>query len=104
MAHAVRHSLDGALHLICMDWRHLAEILAAGHASYGTGPVNLVVWAKENAGQGSLYRSRHELVFLFKTGTAGHVNNIQLGKHGRYRSNVWTYPGVNSFGKDVTRR
>jgi DNA modification methylase len=61
--------------------------------------MNLIVWAKENAGQGSLYRSRHELIFLWKVGKASHVNNIRLGKHGRYRSNVWTYPGVNGFGK-----
>lgn len=99
MSHAVAHSHPGALHLVCMDWRHLEELLAAGRVAYGDGFLNLIVWAKENAGQGSLYRSRHELIGLWKVGTAPHANNIQLGKHGRYRSNVWTYPGVNSFGK-----
>jgi DNA modification methylase len=83
-----------------MDWRHTPHIIAAGQTAYGKSPLNLIVWAKENAGQGSLYRSRHELIYLWKVGQAPHVNNIRLGKHGRHRSNVWTYPGVNSFGKD----
>ncbi|MFN4142424.1 site-specific DNA-methyltransferase [Aestuariivirga sp.] len=103
MSHAVANSEPGALHLVCMDWRHLEEILSAGRAAYGRGPLNLIVWAKENAGQGSLYRSRHELIVLWKVGEAPHTNNILLGKHGRYRSNIWTYPGVNSFGKGRDR-
>ena len=80
-----------------MDWRHLAEILEAGKQSE-LSLQNLCVWAKDNGGMGSLYRSRHELVLVFKNGTAKHINNIELGKYGRYRTNVWEYPGVNSFG------
>jgi DNA modification methylase len=89
---------DGALLYICMDWRHLSELLAAGRAA-GLAYKNLCVWAKDNAGMGSLYRSQHELVGLFKKGSAPHRNNVELGKHGRHRSNVWRYPGVNSFGR-----
>ena len=76
------HSVDGAIHFICMDWRHLGEVLAAGRAAY-TDLKNLCVWAKTNGGMGSLYRSQHELVFVFKAGTAPHINNVELGKHGR---------------------
>jgi DNA modification methylase len=93
-----RHSAEGALHFICMDWRHMAELLAAGREVY-TELKNLCVWAKDNAGMGSLYRSRHELVFVFKHGRGSHRNNIQLGQYGRNRSNVWNYPGVNSFSR-----
>jgi DNA modification methylase len=82
-----------------MDWRHLQEMLAAGSAAY-TDLKNLCVWVKNNGGMGSLYRSQHELVFVFKSGTAPHINNVELGKHGRYRTNVWSYAGVNSFGGD----
>ncbi len=91
------HSQDGSLHFQCMDWRHMPEILAAGAAAYSE-LKNLCVWAKTNGGMGSLYRSRHELVFVFKSGTGSHVNNVELGRHGRYRTNVWEYPGVNAFG------
>lgn len=90
-------SQDGAIVYSCMDWRHLAEILEAGKQSE-LSLQNLCVWAKDNGGMGSLYRSRHELVLVFKNGTAKHINNIELGKYGRYRTNVWEYPGVNSFG------
>jgi DNA modification methylase len=79
-----------------MDWRHLGELLAAGRQTYGE-MMNLVVWAKSNAGQGSFYRSQHELIGVFRVGDAPHLNNIELGRHGRSRSNVWNYPGVNSF-------
>lgn len=61
---------------------------------------NLCVWNKDNGGMGSPYRSKHELVFVFKNGNRSHQNNIELGSHGRYRTNVWDYPGVNSFGGD----
>jgi DNA modification methylase len=81
-----------------MDWRHLPEILAAGPTAYAE-LKNLCVWVKDNAGMGSLYRSQHELVLVFKNGKAPHVNNVQLGSFGRYRSNVWKYAGVNSFGR-----
>ncbi len=90
------HSSDGSIHFICMDWRHMAEMLAAGTPVYGP-PKNLIVWAKDNGGMGTFYRSRHELIFAFKNGTAPHVNTFELGQHGRYRTNVWQYKGANSF-------
>ncbi|RJF88613.1 DNA methylase N-4 [Oleomonas cavernae] len=93
------HSADGAIHFVCMDWRHLFELLKAGRRVYGA-LQNLCVWNKTNGGMGSLYRSKHELVGVFKVGRAAHVNNVALGAHGRYRTNVWDYPGVNAFGKD----
>lgn len=98
-ANLAEHSADGALHFICMDWRHMREVLSAGHAAYSE-MKNLCVWAKTNGGMGTLYRSQHELVFVFKAGTGRHINNVELGKHGRHRTNVWTYPGISSFGKD----
>jgi DNA modification methylase len=79
-----------------MDWRHMGELLAAGRSVYGA-PKNLCVWSKTNAGMGTFYRSQHELVFVFKVGTGKHINNFGLGERGRYRSNVWVYPGVNTF-------
>ena len=94
-----RHSADGAIHYIFIDWRHIGEVVAAGKASF-TELKNVCVWAKTNGGMGSLYRSQHELVIVFKSGTAAHINNVELGKHGRYRTNVWNYPGINSFGKN----
>gem|GEM_PF-299348 len=90
-------SVDGAIHFTCMDWRHMAELQAAGNKVYST-LKNLMVWAKTNGGMGSFYRSRHELVYVWKVGTAPHTNTFGLGEHGRYRTNVWDYPGVNSFG------
>jgi hypothetical protein len=93
--HLVGRSDDGAIHFVCMDWRHMAEILAAGQAHYAE-LKNLVVWVKDNGGMGTFYRSRHELVFAFKHGTAPHINAFELGQHGRYRTNVWEYRGVNS--------
>jgi DNA modification methylase len=90
------HSLEGSIHQICMDWRHMAEMLGAGHAVY-CELKNLCVWNKSNAGMGSFYRSKHELVFVWKSGTAAHINNFELGQHGRHRSNVWDYAGVNSM-------
>jgi DNA methylase/ParB-like nuclease domain len=92
------HSVDGSIHTIFMDWRHLNEILAAGNASY-TEFLNLCVWAKHQAGMGSLYRSQHELALIFKNGKAPHQNNIQLGRFGRYRTNIWQYPGIQSMRK-----
>ena len=91
----IAHSRDGAIHFVCMDWRHMGEMLEAG-AVYDE-MKNLIVWAKDNAGMGSFYRSRHELIFAFKTGTAAHVNSFELGQHGRHRSNVWSYRGVNTL-------
>ena len=92
-------SRDGSIHYVCMDWRHMHEILAAGESRY-SALKNLCVWAKDNGGMGSLYRSQHELVFVFKNGEAPHINNVELGRHGRNRTNVWRYAGVNSFRKD----
>ncbi len=89
-------SAAGSLHYICMDWRHIEELLTAGAEAYGE-LKNLCVWAKDNAGMGSLYRSQHELVFVFKQRGGAHRNNVQLGQFGRNRSNVWHYPGANSF-------
>ena len=93
------HSADGAIHFVFMDRRHISEVIAAGREAY-TELKNLCIWAKTNGGMGSLYRSQHELVFVFKSGTEPHINNVELGKHGRYRTNIWSYPGINSFGKD----
>jgi DNA modification methylase len=90
------HSLDGAIHLICMDWRHQTEILLAGDTVYSE-LKNLIVWVKDNGGMGTFYRSRHELIFAFKHGSAPHVNSFELGQHGRYRTNVWNYRGVNTM-------
>ncbi len=92
------HSFDGSLHFICMDWRHMGELLGAAKQAY-TELKNLCVWTKDNAGMGSLYRSQHELVFVFKHGRDPHQNHIQLGRYGRNRSNMWSYPGVNSFSR-----
>ena len=97
LGHHAAHSIDGALHFVCMDWRHMGELLAAGRSLYREYK-NCCVWVKTNAGMGSLYRSQHELVFVFKVGTAPHVNNVALGRHGRTRTNVWRYAGVTSFG------
>ncbi|MFT7573463.1 MAG: DNA modification methylase [Paracoccaceae bacterium] len=94
-----RHSTDGAIQFICMDWRHMGEVITAGGNAYSE-LKNLCVWAKTNGGMGSLYRSQHELVFVFKVGTAPHINNVELGKHGRYRTNLWSYAGINSFSKN----
>ena len=96
LGNAEAHSRAGAVHYVCMDWRHLGELLAAGRQTYSE-MLNLVVWAKSNAGQGSFYRSQHELIGVFRVADAPYLNNVELGRHGRYRSNVWNYPGVNSF-------
>jgi DNA modification methylase len=92
------NSAEGSIHFICMDWRHTGELLAAGNSVYSE-LKNICVWVKDNAGMGSLYRSQHELVFVFKHGTGRHRNNVQLGQYGRHRSNVWRYAGINSFGR-----
>ena len=99
LGHLAASSADGSIHFVCMDWRHFYELLTAGRAAY-SALKNLCVWNKTNGGMGSLYRSKHELVAVFKAGTAPHVNNVELGIHGRYRTNVWDYPGINTFGAD----
>ncbi len=96
IANAIQFSIDGSLHYIYMDWRHMFELLGAGRAHY-SDLKNICVWNKDNGGMGSLYRSKHELVAVFKHGTEKHINNIELGKYGRYRTNVWDYAGVNGF-------
>ena len=89
----------GAIIYACMDWRHMAEMLAAGDAA-NFELLNLCVWVKTNGGMGSLYRSRHELVFVFRNGGEAHCNNVQLGRFGRNRTNVWNYPGANIFKRN----
>jgi DNA modification methylase len=91
-------SKAGSVHFICMDWRHAGELLLAGKQMYDAF-LNLCVWAKDNGGMGSLYRSQHELVFVFRNGTESHRNNVQLGRFGRNRTNVWRYPGVNTLSR-----
>ena len=88
---------DGAIAYVCMDWRHMGELLAAGEQCF-TELKNLVVWNKTNGGMGAFYRSKHELVFVFKQGTAAHTNSFGLGETGRYRTNVWDYAGISSIG------
>ncbi|MGB7680487.1 MAG: DNA methyltransferase [Candidatus Acidiferrales bacterium] len=100
LAQLARNSVDGALQFICMDWRHSGELILAARSVYSEFK-NLCVWVKDNAGQGSLYRSQHELVFVFKNGRSPHRNNIQLGQYGRYRSNVWQYRRVNSLSRST---
>ena len=96
LGHAANYSVDGAVHFVCMDWRHMREMLTAGDRTYNQ-LLNLCVWNKSNAGMGSLYRSKHELVFLFKVGKAAHINNVALGRYGRNRTNVWDYLSQNSL-------
>ena len=95
----VNNTSDGSIHFHFMDWRHIHEITVAGRTHYSE-LKNLCVWNKSNAGMGSLYRSKHELIFVYKSGQAPHINNIKLGKHGRYRTNVLDYPGANAFGPE----
>jgi DNA modification methylase len=92
----VAFSVDGSIHFVCMDWRHMANILDAGRTTF-TELKNLIVWGKDNGGLGTFYRSRHELIFAFKRGTASHLNTFELGQHGRNRTNLWEYKGVNTF-------
>jgi DNA modification methylase len=99
IAALISHLADGAILYVCMDWRHMAELLEAARRN-GLELKNLCVWCKTNAGNGTFYRSQHELVFVFKHGSGAHQNHFELGQHGRIRSNVWTYAGVNTFGKE----
>lgn len=96
LGHCAHYSINGSIHFVCMDWRHMAELQAAGSRIYSS-LKNVCVWVKTNAGQGSFYRSQHELIFVFKSGDETHLNNFELGQHGRTRTNVWSYAGVNSF-------
>jgi DNA modification methylase len=96
-----RHSMDGSLHFHCIDWRHLRDIQEAAEETYKE-LLNIAVWVKPNGGMGSLYRSRHELVLVYKKGRGRYRNNIELGRHGRNRTNVWEYAGGNSFSGRTT--
>ncbi len=89
-------SRDGAVHFICMDWRHLDDVSAVGHAVCGD-LLNICVWNKPNVGMGSLYRSKHEMVFVYRVGTAPYRNMVELGNRGRNRTNVWDYASMNSL-------
>ncbi|HVR90385.1 MAG TPA: DNA methyltransferase [Novosphingobium sp.] len=89
-------SKNGAVHFVCMDWRHLDDVSAVGSSVYNA-LLNICVWNKSNAGMGSLYRSKHEMVFVYRVGDAPHTNTVELGKHGRNRTNVWDYASVNSM-------
>lgn len=93
---------DGGVFGTFIDWRGLATVQAAA-AALGLTPLNLVVWSKTNAGMGSLYRSQHELLPLFRKGSGAIVNNVALGRKGRWRSNVWVYPGASSLGSDARK-
>jgi DNA modification methylase len=99
---AIAHLCDGGVFGTFIDWRGLPTVHSAA-VQLGLAPLNLIVWAKTNAGMGSLYRSQHELLPLFKKAGARHVNNIELGKRGRSRSNVWRYAGASSLGSDARR-
>jgi DNA modification methylase len=96
------HLCDGGLFGTFIDWRGYPAVSAAA-LQLGLAPFNLIVWAKTNAGMGSLYRSQHELLPLFKKGKGSHINNVELGKNGRWRSNVWTYPGASSMGSEARK-
>jgi DNA modification methylase len=96
----VQYSIPGSIHYACSDWRHIQEPLDAAHQVYSE-LKNVCVWVKDNAGMGSFYRSQHEFIFVFKAGGDSHRNNFQLGQFGRYRTNVWNYPGANSFSRNT---
>ena len=95
------NSEDGSLAYWFIDWRHLGEMSAAGRAAYSK-LLNVCVWSKDRAGMGSFYRSAHELIFVLRNGAERHRNNIQLGRFGRSRSNVWQYPGANALSKSTS--
>jgi DNA modification methylase len=96
LAGCARHTVDGGINFVCMDWRHARELLEAGASVYDE-LKNICVWTKTTPGQGSFYRSQHELVFVYKRGHAPHLNTFELGQRGRTRTNVWTYAGANAF-------
>lgn len=98
LGHSRAFCRSGALLYSCMDWRHMQDILAAASVN-GLELINVCVWVKTNGGMGSMYRSRHEEVFVFKNGKSAHINNVQLGRYGRNRTNVWNYPGANGFAR-----
>jgi len=97
LMNSARVCRDGAIAYVCMDWRHIGELVAAGKTAFSE-LKNVCVWNKSNGGMGTFYRSKHELIFVFKVGSAPHINNFGLGETGRPRSNVWDYPGISSIG------
>ncbi len=97
--HQARFSIDGAIHFQCMDWRHMAEMQEAGESVYSE-LKNVCVWAKDNGGMGTFYRSRHEFVYVWKVGEGPHLNTVELGRNGRYRTNVWEYRGASKTGRN----
>ena len=99
---SLRHLCDGGLFGTFIDWRGYPAVHAAA-LQFGLVPFNLVVWAKTKAGMGNLYRSQHELLPLFKHGNASHINSVEVGKNGRWRSNVWNYPGASSSGSEARK-
>jgi hypothetical protein len=99
LANAAAVAKDGAIAYVCMDWRHMRELLDAGDQVFSE-QKNLCVWNKANGGMGTFYRSKHELIFVYKVGTAPHTNSFGLGETGRYRTNVWDYAGISSLGAD----
>jgi hypothetical protein len=103
LGNAAAMARDGSIAFVCMDWRHMGELLAAGEQVFSS-LKSLCVWNKTNGGMGSFYRSKHELVFVFKVGTAPHTNTFSLGESGRYRTNVWDYAGVNALRAHSWRR
>jgi DNA modification methylase len=103
LRNGARHLIDGGLIYAFMDWRQIETLLRAGRRA-ALKQINLCVWSKPQGGMGGLYRSAHELIAVFKSGSAAHLNNVKLGKHGRDRTNVWTYPGASSLGSDARRQ
>jgi len=97
LGEAAKVCRDGAIAFVCMDWRHMGELLSAGAAVFSE-LKNVCVWNKTNGGMGTFYRSKHEMVFVFKVGQAPHTNTFGLGETGKYRTNVWDYPGINGMG------
>lgn len=95
MSLQTKYSMDGSIHYQCMDWWHVGEMLAAGSDIYSS-LKNICVWDKGTGGMGSLYRSQHELIFVFKNGIKPHINNVELGVHGKYRTNIWKYKGMHA--------
>src|ERR1700727_483781 len=95
-ANLASHSSDGSIHFVCMDWRHMGEMLEAGAANYSE-LKNLIVWVKDNGGMGAFYRSRHELIFAVKKGSLPHINRFELRQQPLHRTNVWQYRGVNTL-------
>ena len=96
LRHMAKNSEKASIHFVAMDWRHSPELLAAGESVF-TELKNICVWSKQAPGMGSLYRSQHELFFVWKNGRGRHQNNVELGKHGRARSNIWSYPSAAAF-------